>query len=84
MEFDALQYLGTNAEECICFGKGASAAAWLRPGCGLILRSPSGEFIIEQNDWIIKLAENNFHRCRGHLFHILYEPVEKTDDVKIG
>jgi hypothetical protein len=30
MEFDALQYLGTNAEECICFGKGASAAAWLR------------------------------------------------------
>lgn len=73
-EFEAMKYTGDNSDECILFGAGISPAVWMKPGSGLIIKGVNGEFIIEQNDWIIKLAENNYHRCRGNLFHILYEP----------
>lgn len=76
--FDALQFTGENQQDCMTFGE---PKIWLKEGAGLILKSPNGDFIIEQNDWIIKLAENkDLHRCKGHLFSKIYEsvPVEEV------
>lgn len=69
--FEAIQYID-NQQECMTFGE---PKVWFKEGSGLILQSPAGDFIIEQNDWIIKLAANNFHRCKGHLFSKIYESV---------
>lgn len=79
--FEALQFKGQNIDECKMFGNSDKPSVWFKPGAGLIVKNIGGEFLIEQNDWIIKLAENNLQRCKDSLFNKIYEPATESSQM---
>lgn len=84
---EAVQYRGGmrgNFSECCTFGVGGSVIFQMDlggkngiDGVRLLVRTPEGDMVANDGDWVVKNIKGEFHAVKDEIFKIVYEPVEE-------
>jgi hypothetical protein len=79
VEIEAIQWTGTNVEECMKFCPLLLMETYLANGT-LTIPTLEGKMIASAGDWIIKepfpTGDRRFYPCKPDIFAATYEPVD--------
>lgn len=71
---EAIQFTWRNVEEVVAWMEACSPPGKSRHGLeGFMIRTDSGEAMVESGDWIIRGIQGEFYPCKAEVFRLTYE-----------